>query len=325
MSATPQDYAKISRREISENVTSRLLRLFPDQSSLIREASRWWLNHDSQAESPPTTTRRFVDVLESFELWLRTPADSERARPRQVRETGSEYNVRRGGRAMTEQFERFLNEYRPFGSELYGDRPHMENQLRELVGETKEWREVINLVRLATLSDVTTMITGEIGTGKETVARIIHRAGSRAAKPFLRIPCSTLSPDDFAEELRNVLERAMVVAGHVIRPEDIRFDRGDFYRAFSVENKDVAYVLDELEEVGFRISGTLPDVLISFLFRMGPRRFRSADLAAELGVAQSTARNYLARLCQLGYACKFGDRKSTTYQAVLEKLRRTGE
>lgn len=171
MSATPQDYAKISRREISENVTSRLLRLFPDQSSLIREASRWWLNHDSQAESPPTTTRRFVDVLESFELWLRTPADSERARPRQVRETGSEYNVRRGGGAMTEQFERFLNEYRPFGSELYGDRPHMENQLRELVGETKEWREVINLVRLATLSDVTTMITGEIGTGARRQSR----------------------------------------------------------------------------------------------------------------------------------------------------------
>ena len=55
----------------------------------------------------------------------------------------------------------------------------------ELVGESAPMRQLKRTVAAVAQSGYTVLIRGESGTGKELVARLIHRLGSRAAKPFV--------------------------------------------------------------------------------------------------------------------------------------------
>jgi two-component system, NtrC family, response regulator AtoC len=62
-----------------------------------------------------------------------------------------------------------------------------------LIGESQPMRRVRALVKkVAASSGSTVLITGESGTGKDLVAKVIHYSSSRAARPFLNITCSLL-------------------------------------------------------------------------------------------------------------------------------------
>ncbi len=65
-------------------------------------------------------------------------------------------------------------------------------RLGSLVGESKTMREVMRLVELAAPSSASVLITGETGSGKEIVARTIHRLSPRAERPFIAINCSAI-------------------------------------------------------------------------------------------------------------------------------------
>jgi transcriptional regulator with PAS, ATPase and Fis domain len=54
-----------------------------------------------------------------------------------------------------------------------------------MIGETPQFFEVLNLANRYALHDITVLITGETGTGKEVMAQYIHSNGSRADKPFV--------------------------------------------------------------------------------------------------------------------------------------------
>ena len=62
----------------------------------------------------------------------------------------------------------------------------------ELVGATGPMREVQKAVGMLADSDATVLITGETGTGKEVVARAIHRHGRRAAQGFEAVNCAAI-------------------------------------------------------------------------------------------------------------------------------------
>jgi len=68
----------------------------------------------------------------------------------------------------------------------------------ELVGSSQPFQEVISLVRLVGSRRSTVLITGETGTGKEMVARAIHRAGPRGRLPMVSVCCSAL-PENLLE------------------------------------------------------------------------------------------------------------------------------
>src|SRR5437762_10109702 len=80
----------------------------------------------------------------------------------------------------------------------------LQRQLREtgrlgdLVGNSKAMQEVMRIVEMAAPSSASVLITGETGSGKEIVARTIHRLSPRAGGPFVAINCSAI-PESLME------------------------------------------------------------------------------------------------------------------------------
>jgi two-component system response regulator PilR (NtrC family) len=70
-----------------------------------------------------------------------------------------------------------------------------------MVGRSASMEGVRALVRKVALSRSTVLIVGESGTGKELVARAIHFASPRAAKPFLPVNCAALAEGVLESEL----------------------------------------------------------------------------------------------------------------------------
>jgi two-component system nitrogen regulation response regulator NtrX len=68
----------------------------------------------------------------------------------------------------------------------------------EIVGTSRAIEQVRELIRQAAASDARILITGENGTGKELVARAIHRLSKRAAQVFVEVNCAAL-PDALLE------------------------------------------------------------------------------------------------------------------------------
>jgi DNA-binding NtrC family response regulator len=63
-----------------------------------------------------------------------------------------------------------------------------------LLGNSPSMRRISRHLERASEVQCTVLITGETGTGKEVLARMLHRAGPRANKPFIPVNCAALSP-----------------------------------------------------------------------------------------------------------------------------------
>src|SRR5690349_6323682 len=67
-----------------------------------------------------------------------------------------------------------------------------EPPLPEIVGTAPAMADVYRLVRLAAPRSATVLLIGETGTGKELIARAIHKLSNRADAPFIRVNCGAL-------------------------------------------------------------------------------------------------------------------------------------
>src|SRR5215475_249133 len=63
-----------------------------------------------------------------------------------------------------------------------------------LVGSSPPMRAVFERLRKAAPTELTVLITGETGTGKELVAQAIHLASARTSKPFIVVDCGSIPP-----------------------------------------------------------------------------------------------------------------------------------
>jgi PAS domain S-box-containing protein len=71
----------------------------------------------------------------------------------------------------------------------------------EIVGGSRKMREIYEMIDLLALSDATVLITGENGTGKEMVARAIHRQHARRRGPLVVANCSAYSQNLLESEI----------------------------------------------------------------------------------------------------------------------------
>ncbi len=86
----------------------------------------------------------------------------------------------------------------------------------EITFETKSpaFRNVLEIVRNAALSDVSVLLRGETGTGKEVMARYIHRLSERRDKPFVVVDCAAIPEHLFESELFGHEKGAYTGASH---------------------------------------------------------------------------------------------------------------
>lgn len=71
----------------------------------------------------------------------------------------------------------------------------------EIVGTSAALQRVLSLVSKVAPTNASVLITGETGTGKELVARAIHRRSQRSLKPFVTVNCAAIPRDLIASEL----------------------------------------------------------------------------------------------------------------------------
>jgi anaerobic nitric oxide reductase transcription regulator len=139
-------------------------------------------------------------------------------------------------------------------------------QDREMIGQSKAHKRLVEEINLVGGSDLTVLITGETGVGKELVAQAIHAASARADKPIISLNCAAL-PDTLVES---------ELFGHV---------RGAFTGAtsdrrgkFELANGGTLF-LDEVGELSLTVQAKLLRVLQSGqLQRLGSDKEHQVDV-----------------------------------------------
>jgi PAS domain S-box-containing protein len=71
----------------------------------------------------------------------------------------------------------------------------------EIVGSSRTLKAVLSRIAKVAPTDSTVLITGETGTGKELMARAVHKRSHRAGRAFVSVNCAALSPTLISSEL----------------------------------------------------------------------------------------------------------------------------
>jgi PAS domain S-box-containing protein len=75
------------------------------------------------------------------------------------------------------------------------------SMFEEIVGTSRPLKSVLSRIAKVAPTDSTVLITGETGTGKELIARAVHKRSQRSGRPFVSVNCAALPPTLVSSEL----------------------------------------------------------------------------------------------------------------------------
>jgi DNA-binding NtrC family response regulator len=147
-----------------------------------------------------------------------------------------------------------------------GDGLRRQIKFSDIVGESAALRKVLQEVQLVAPSDATVLILGETGTGKELIARAIHRCSRRSDKPLVQVNCTSIPRELFESEFFGHAKGAFTGA---IRDRAGRFEAANGGTLF----------LDEVGEIPLELQSKLLRALQEKSYeRIGEERTRRTDV-----------------------------------------------
>jgi formate hydrogenlyase transcriptional activator len=142
----------------------------------------------------------------------------------------------------------------------------IERHFGEIIGESPPMRTVIAEVAEVAGTDAAVLITGETGTGKELIARAVHRASQRSDRPLIKVNCAAIPAQLIESEFFGHEKGAFT--GATVRREG-RFSLADGGTIF----------LDEIGELPLELQSKLLRVLQEGEFEpVGSSRTRKVDV-----------------------------------------------
>jgi two-component system, NtrC family, response regulator AtoC len=143
-------------------------------------------------------------------------------------------------------------------------------------------REIRSTIKLISGPDVTVLVRGETGTGKDVVARSIHYQSARRARPFIKVNCAALPRDLLESELFGH-ERGAFTGAHELK-----------IGKFELANQGTMF-LDEIGDLHPDLQGKLLHVLQDGQFsRVGGRTTIKVDVRVLAATNQDLERNVAA-------------------------------
>src|SRR5881227_2147330 len=147
--------------------------------------------------------------------------------------------------------------------------------LPDIVGDSPAMRAVYRRTRLVASSKTSVLIIGETGTGKELIARAVHRLSQRADGPYVRVNCGALSESLLESELFGHVKGAFTGA---VDNKTGRFEAAPSGTIF----------LDEISSMSFRLQVKMLRVLQEREFeRVGESRTIRVDVRVVAATNQS--------------------------------------
>ncbi|HXM27592.1 MAG TPA: sigma-54 dependent transcriptional regulator [Chthoniobacterales bacterium] len=136
----------------------------------------------------------------------------------------------------------------------------------EIIGQSRASRQIIRQIEMVAPTDATVLVLGETGTGKELIARELHRRSRRKDKPLVRVNCASIPKALYESEFFGHARGSFTGA---VKDRIGRFEAAAGGTLF----------LDEIGEIPLELQSKLLRVLQEKCYeRVGEERTRCADV-----------------------------------------------